>query len=95
MAWAKKTISLDPQVWEDAKKVIMGEMNMSMSKFIEIQLRTLVRAHSKSPFMEVVQGAMRGFMEGDKSLTEKERRQMSSAINKVHNVRVKSVRKKK
>jgi antitoxin component of RelBE/YafQ-DinJ toxin-antitoxin module len=40
----KKSISIDKDVWENAKKVIQSEAGMSMSKYIEITLRSLTRA---------------------------------------------------
>lgn len=92
MGFKRFNISVDEQVWEDARALISEVMNLSMSKFIEIQLRTLVRSH-KSPFADVVQGAMRDFIAGDKSLTAGERTKMNGLLDSEK--KVKGVKKKK
>jgi antitoxin component of RelBE/YafQ-DinJ toxin-antitoxin module len=85
-------VSIDPKVWEDARKLIAEELNMSMSKFVEMQLRAVVRSHT-SPVAQVMQGIMQDFMNGDKSLSEGERRKMQSIFD--NGKKVKAVKKKK
>lgn len=44
----KRTISVDSKVWEQAREIIKGELNLTMSKYIEIQLRSLVRSTTQT-----------------------------------------------
>lgn len=43
-----KNISVDLDVWEDARKIIGSESGMNMSKYIEITLRGLTRAKTST-----------------------------------------------
>lgn len=76
-------VSIDPNVWEDARKLVSEELNMSMSKFVEMQLRAVVRSHN-APVAQVMQGIMQDFMNGDKSLSEVDRRKMQSVLDREH-----------
>ena len=75
----KKSISIDKDVWENAKKVIQTEAGMSMSKYIEITLRGLPRVVSGTT-QDFVQGAIMDFVAADKSLSKSERKKMEDAI---------------
>lgn len=41
MAYKRFNIGMDDLVWKGAEAIIKGQLNMSMSKFIEITLRQL------------------------------------------------------
>lgn len=92
MAWKRYSVTIDPKVWEESQKLISEQMNVSMSRFIEIQLRSLIRSH-KGSFADVVEGAFRDFVKGDKSLSEGEREKMNGLFDSEK--KVKPVKKKK
>jgi hypothetical protein len=88
MDYNKHTVSADRAVWDTAKKLIKEEWNMTMSKWIEIQLRALLNSR-KYPINDVIQNAMLDFARADKSLSEKEREVISDVIKGKDKVKVK------
>jgi antitoxin component of RelBE/YafQ-DinJ toxin-antitoxin module len=46
--WKRYSISINPDVWENAKKIIESEAGLTMSKYIEITLKALPRADQGS-----------------------------------------------
>jgi hypothetical protein len=92
MSFVRKTISVDEKVWDGAHKLISEELNMSMSKFIEIQLRTIVRSY-KGTFAQTMNGVIHDYFNNEKSLTEEQRRGMQSLFDKRE--KIKAVKKKK
>ncbi len=48
MPYRNRSISIDDNVYEQARKILKEELNMTMSKYIEIQLRTLVSSQSQT-----------------------------------------------
>jgi hypothetical protein len=84
----RKIVTVDENVWENAKKIIQTEAGMSMSKYIEITLRGLPRAVSGTT-QEFVQGAIMDFVAADKSLSGSERKKIEGAIKGEDKVKVK------
>jgi hypothetical protein len=80
MSYGKRNISIDNDVWLRSKTLIKEEMNLTMSKFIELQLRTLLRGRTGT-FQDVVMGAAKDFIEADKSLTREERMKMDGLFD--------------
>ena len=52
-----KTISVDFDVWDTAKGILKDDLNMTISKYIELQLRALIRSKSGS-YAEFMQGTL-------------------------------------
>ena len=52
-----KTISVDFDVWDTAKGILKDDLNMTISKYIELQLRSLIRSKSGS-YAEFMQGTL-------------------------------------
>lgn len=48
MAYVRKTIGLEETVYNEAARLLKEELGMSISKFIEITLRQLVRSRTTS-----------------------------------------------
>ncbi len=48
MAYVRKTIGLEETVYDEASHLLKEELGMSVSKFIEITLRQLVRSRTAS-----------------------------------------------
>lgn len=44
----KANVSLDKDVWKEAKRILKEDLNMTMSKYIEIQLRSLIRSQTQT-----------------------------------------------
>lgn len=77
--WKKYTISVDPTVWENAKQIIQNEAGMSMSKYIEITLRSLTRSTTGTA-QDYVQDTIMDFVAADKSLSTAEKKKIETAI---------------
>lgn len=67
-----RSLSVDVEVWEKAKKILKDDLNMAISKYIDLQLRALIRSKSGS-YAEFMQGTledtmriMKGEVEGHK-----------------------------
>lgn len=86
--WKKYTISVDPTVWENAKQIIQNEAGMSMSKYIEISLRGLMRVESGTT-KDFVQDTIMDFVSADKSLKRSEKKKIEAAIKGDEKVKVK------
>jgi hypothetical protein len=48
MASIIRSISIDENVYNEARKILKEELNMTMSKYLEIQLRALVRSKTQT-----------------------------------------------
>jgi hypothetical protein len=76
MAKIARTLYIEESIWHESRKVIRETMNMHISLFVEIQLRTLIKAQ-RGTFQEVVEEAVKDVMLGDNSLTAKEREKIN------------------
>lgn len=81
MGSSNRTLTLDDDVWREAKSIIKNEMNISMSRFVEIQLRSIVRAR-KGTVTEVVEGAVKDFVMADRSLSADEKKKVNGLFDK-------------
>ncbi len=54
---AIKTVSVDLKVWETAKQILKDDLNLGISKYVELQLRSLIRSKSGS-YAEFMQGTL-------------------------------------
>ena len=56
MAYVRKTIGLEEEVYNGASKILKEELGMSVSKFIELTLRQLVRSktHTQEQMMTMM-----------------------------------------
>ena len=52
-----KTVSVDFGVWDTAKQILKDDLNMTISKYVEFQLRSLIRSKSGS-YSEFIQGTL-------------------------------------
>jgi len=48
MASIIRSISIDENVYNEARKILKEEINMTMSKYLEIKLRALVRSKTQT-----------------------------------------------
>ena len=48
MGIVKTTIQMDEKVWNEARSIAKEELNMTMSKFLEVMLRQLVNSRTKT-----------------------------------------------
>lgn len=48
MAWKRYNISMDSDIWEGSRTIIKGQLNMSMSKYIEIMLRQVIASQTQT-----------------------------------------------
>jgi antitoxin component of RelBE/YafQ-DinJ toxin-antitoxin module len=87
----KINISIDLDVWENAKKIIKSESGMSMSKYIEITLRVLPRAETGT-VKEYMQDTIMDFFRADKTLSVA---QKEKAEELIRGKKTKAVKKKK
>lgn len=79
MGFSRRTISISDDVYLPAKKLIKEEMNIGVSKFIEIQLRSLLRSKSGS-VKDVVEGVMLDFIKADKSIIDVDKKILLDSI---------------
>jgi hypothetical protein len=86
--WKKYTISVDPTVWEDAKQILQTEAGMSMSKYIEITLRSLTKVTTGTA-QEYMHDTIMDFVSADKSLSGSEKKKIEAAIKGEEKVKVK------
>jgi antitoxin component of RelBE/YafQ-DinJ toxin-antitoxin module len=86
-------LSLDSEATEKAKVILKEEMGMTLSKFIDIQLRSLVRARTGtvSDFME---GTLKEYVDADKTLTNTQREKVNGILFDAAVVNVKKKKKK-
>ena len=52
-----KTISVDQEIWDTAKGILRDDLGMAISKYIELQLRALIRSRSGS-YADFMQGTL-------------------------------------
>lgn len=52
-----KTISVDFGVYDTAKQILKDDLNLTISKYIELQLRALIRSRGGS-YAEFIQGTL-------------------------------------
>jgi hypothetical protein len=76
MAKIARTLYIEESIWKESRAIIKETMNMHISLFIEIQLRTLIKSQ-KGSFQQVIEEAMKGVILGDKTLTEEEKKKMN------------------
>lgn len=48
MAWKRYNISMESDIWEGSQRIIKGQLNMSMSKYIEIMLRQVIASQTQT-----------------------------------------------
>lgn len=67
-----KTVSVDAKIWDEAK-IVLHEVGMTRSRFIELTLRQLVRSHTSSfadvtadIFQDVARAAVKKAMKEEK-----------------------------
>lgn len=48
MASITRSISIDERVYNECKEILKEELNMTMSKYLEIQLRALIRSRTQT-----------------------------------------------
>jgi hypothetical protein len=75
-----KTISVNREIWENSKEVIKEQTGMSMSKFIEIYLRGIIRA-KRGGLRDVIEGATKDLIEMDDSASAREKIQMFDMVD--------------
>lgn len=46
MGTYRRNISVDEKTWHEARKILKEELNMTISKYVDIQLRALVRSQT-------------------------------------------------
>lgn len=63
MPYRNRSLSIDDDVYEEAKKILKEELNMTMSKYIEIQLRALVGSKTKTQ-KDLYEGVVAELFEG-------------------------------
>lgn len=63
MAWVRKTLSFDKEVFDRAKQIVSEELGMTMSKFLEIQLRSIARMRTES-FKDMMEHTMFDLLSG-------------------------------
>lgn len=63
MGYSHRSISIDDEVYEEGRKVLKEELNMTMSKYIEIQLRALIRSKTQTQ-KDVYEGIVADLLNG-------------------------------
>jgi hypothetical protein len=90
MGYRNRNMSIDDDVWLSAKTIVKEETGMTMSKFIEIYLRGIVRA-KKGGLRDIVVGGVNDLIEMDNSLNARDKLKGFDLVDKIHN----KVKKKK
>jgi len=86
MAKIARTLYIEEKIWHESRAIIREEMNMNISLFVEIQLRTLIKSQ-KGSFQQVIEEAMKGVILGDKTLTEEEKMKMNGLFESDKNIK--------
>jgi hypothetical protein len=79
MGYHNRNMSIDDDVWSKAREIVKEETGMTMSKFIEIYLRGLVRA-KKGGLRDVVESGIRDLIEFDDSASAREKIEMFDVV---------------
>jgi hypothetical protein len=90
MGYRNRNMSIDDDVWLSAKTIVKEETGMTMSKFIEIYLRGIVRA-KKGGLRDIVVGGVNDLIEMDNSLNARDKLKGFELVNEA---RKKLVKKK-
>jgi hypothetical protein len=83
MGWSPRTISVDNDVWEKAKKAVKKETGMNMSKFIQVWLNGAARA-KKGDLKGVMAGCINDLIEMDDSLSAREKLKGFKVVDEAH-----------
>jgi antitoxin component of RelBE/YafQ-DinJ toxin-antitoxin module len=87
----KVNMTIDYDVWKNAKAIIKSESGMSLSKYVEITLRALPRAQ-EGTVKEYMQETIMDFFRADKTLSVVEKEKAERVIM---GKKAKSLKKKK